>query len=171
MAPRYQEVKSAEIPEVTEDDGTRARIVCGNFWGKRGPIEGIAADPVYIDVSVPPGKRRKLPVETTSQAFAYVFAGSGKFCNASAPLAVPTEGVRWLETNPPTEANDRSLILFDRGDEVEVQAGEDGIRFLLVSGKPLQEPVAWYGPIVMNTQQELQQAYKELQQGTFLKAQ
>lgn len=171
MAPRYQEVKSAEIPEVTEDDGTRARIVCGTFWGKKGPIEGIAADPVYIDVSVPPGKRRKLPVETTSQAFAYVFAGSGKFCNASAPLAVPTEGVRWLETNPPTDANDRSLILFDRGDEVEVQAGEDGIRFLLVSGKPLQEPVAWYGPIVMNTQQELQQAYKELQQGTFLKAQ
>jgi redox-sensitive bicupin YhaK (pirin superfamily) len=85
-------------------------------------------------------------------------------------LAVPTEGVRWLETNPPAEANDRSLILFDRGDEVEVQAGEDGIRFLLVSGKPLEEPVAWYGPIVMNTQQELQQAYKELQQGTFLKA-
>src|SRR5260370_39873234 len=92
-APRYQEVKSTEIPEVTEDDGTRARIVCGNFWGKRGPIEGIAADPVYIDVSVPPGKRRKLPVETTRHAFAYVFAGSGKFCNASAPLAVPTEGV------------------------------------------------------------------------------
>jgi redox-sensitive bicupin YhaK (pirin superfamily) len=112
-----------------------------------------------------------LPVETTRHAFAYVFAGSGKFCNASAPLAVPTEGVRWLDTNPPSEATDRSLILFDSGDEVEVQAGEDGIRFLLVSGKPLQEPVAWYGPIVMNTQQELQQAYTELQQGTFLKAQ
>ena len=105
----------------------------------------------------------------TSHAFAYVFAGSGKFCNASAPLAVPTEGVRWLETNPPTEANDRSLILFDQGDEVEVQAGEDGIRFLLVSGKPLQEPVAWYGPIVMNTQQQLQEAFTELREGTFLK--
>jgi redox-sensitive bicupin YhaK (pirin superfamily) len=168
-APRYQEVKAPEIPEVTEDDGTRARIVCGNFWGKRGPIEGIAADPIYIDVSVPPGKRKKLPVETTRHAFAYVFAGSGKFCNASGPLAVPTEGLGWADTSPPTEANNRSLILFDSGDEVEVQAGEDGIRFLLVSGKPLHEPVAWYGPIVMNTQQELQQAYEELQKGTFLK--
>ena len=170
-APRYQEVKSPEIPEVTEDDGTRARVVCGSFWGKRGPIEGIAADPIYIDVSVPPGKRKTLPVETTRHAFAYVFAGSGKFCNASQPLAVPTEGVKWLETNPPTEADNRSLILFDSGDEVAVQAGEDGIRFLLVSGKPLQEPVAWYGPIVMNTQEQLQKAYQELREGTFLKVQ
>ncbi len=168
-APRYQEVKSPEIPEVTDDDGTRARVVCGNFWGKRGPIEGIAADPIYIDVTVPPGKRKILPVETTRQAFAYVFAGSGKFCNASKPLAVPTEGVKWLETAPPTEAGNRSLILFDRGDEVAVQAGDEGIRFLLVSGKPLQEPVAWYGPIVMNTQEQLQQAFEELREGTFLK--
>ena len=168
-APRYQEIKGLEIPEVTDDDGTKARLICGSFWGKRGPVEGIAADPIYIDVSVPPGKRKKLPVETTRHAFAYVFAGSGKFCNASDPLSVPTEGVKWLETNPPTEADNRSLILFDSGDEVAVQAGEDGIRFLLVSGKPLQEPVAWYGPIVMNTQAELQEAYKELREGTFLK--
>src|ERR1700758_4366899 len=168
-APRYQEIKAPEIPEVTDDDGTTARLVCGSFWGKRGPIEGIAADPVYIDVTVPPGKRKTLPVETTRHAFAYVFAGSGKFCNASAPLAVPTEGVGWLDTSPPSQADNRSLVLFDRGDEVEVQAGEDGIRFLLVSGKPLEEPVAWYGPIVMNTQEELQKAFQELQQGTFLK--
>jgi redox-sensitive bicupin YhaK (pirin superfamily) len=168
-APRYQEVKSPEIPEVTDDDGTRARIVCGSFWGKRGPVEGIAADPIYIDVTVPPGKRKTIPVETTRHAFAYVFAGSGKFCNASEPLAVPTEGVKWLETAPPTEADNRSLILFDRGDDVVVQAGDEGIRFLLVSGKPLQEPVAWYGPIVMNTQAQLRQAYEELREGTFLK--
>jgi len=169
-APRYQEIKSGDIPEVIEDDGTVARIVCGNFWGKRGPVEGIAADPIYIDVSVPPGKRRTLPVETQSQAFAYVFSGSGKFCNASDPLAVPTESVGWLDTKPPVEADNRSLILFDRGDEVTVQAGDEGIRFLLVSGRPLKEPVAWYGPIVMNTQQELQQAFNELQKGTFLKS-
>lgn len=168
-APRYQEVKSADIPEVTEDDGTKARIVCGDFWGTKGPVDGIAADPVYIDVSVPPGKRKVLPVETKNHAFAYVFAGSGKFCNASAPLAVPTESVRWLDTSPPTEADNRSLVLFDRGDEVTVQAGDEGIRFLLVSGKPLEQPVAWYGPIVMNTQEQLQQAFEELQQGTFLK--
>jgi redox-sensitive bicupin YhaK (pirin superfamily) len=168
-APRYQEIKALEIPEVTEDDGTQARIICGSFWGKRGPVEGIAADPTYLDVSVPPGKRKRLRVEKSSHAFAYVFAGSGKFCNASAPLAVPTESLGWADTALPTEVDNRSLILFDTGDEVEVQAGEDGIRFLLVSGKPLQEPVAWYGPIVMNTQAELQQAFEELQKGTFLK--
>ncbi len=169
-APRYQEIKSPEIPEITEDDGTKARLICGNFWGKRGPVEGIAADPIYVDITVPPGKRKTLPVETTRHAFAYVFAGGGKFCNASAPLAVPTEGVKWLDTAPPTEADNRSLILFDSGDDVVVQAGDEGIRFLLVSGKPLQEPVAWYGPIVMNTQAQLQQAFEELREGTFLKA-
>ncbi len=169
--PRYQEVKSNDIPEVTDDDGTHVRLVCGSFWGKKGPVEGIAADPVYIDVLVPPGKRKALPVETKSHAFAYVFAGSGKFCNASGPLSVPTEGVGWADTTLATEADNRSLVLFDRGDEVTVQAGEQGIRFLLVSGRPLEEPVAWYGPIVMNTQAELQQAYEELQRGTFLKKQ
>jgi len=167
--PRYQEVKSMDIPEITDDDGTKARIVCGNFWGAKGPVEGIAADPVYIDVSVPPGKRKTLPVETKNHAFAYVFEGSGKFCNASGPLAVPTESVGWLDTSPPPEADNRSLVLFDRGDEVTIQAGEDGIRFLLISGKPLEEPVAWYGPIVMNTQEQLKQAFEELQRGTFLK--
>jgi hypothetical protein len=170
-APRYQEVKAEDIPEITDDDGTRARVVCGTFWGRTGPVDGIAADPVYIDVSVPPGKQKTLPVETTRHAFAYVFAGAGKFCNASAPLAVPTEGVGWADTAPPKEVENRSLVLFDRGDEVSVHAGGEGIRFLLVSGKPLQEPVAWYGPIVMNTQEQLQQAFRELQEGTFLKAQ
>ena len=168
-APRYQEVKSAEIPENKDDDGTHVRVVCGTFWGMKGPVEGVAADPIYLDISVPPGRRKTLPVETTRHAFAYVFAGKGKFCNASSPLAVPTESVKWSDTAPPSHADNRSLILFDRGDEVEVQAGEDGIRFLLVSGKPLQEPVAWYGPIVMNTQDQLRQAFEELEAGTFLK--
>src|SRR5580658_1854934 len=169
-SPRYQEVKAAEIPEITDDDGTRVRVVSGTFWGKKGPVDGVAAEPVYIDVSIAPGRRKTLPVETTRHAFAYVFAGSGKFCNASGPLAVPTEGVKWLDTAPPTEADDRSLVLFDNGDELEVEAGENGVRFLLCSGKPLQEPVAWYGPIVMNTQQELRQAFEDLERGTFLKS-
>ena len=168
-APRYQEVKSAEIPEITDDDGTKVRLVCGSFWGKTGPVDGIAAEPTYLDVTVPAGHRKTLPVETTRHAFAYVFSGDGKFCNASGPLSVPTESVGWLETHPPSKADNRSLVLFDRGDEVEVQAGEDGIRFLLVSGKPLEEPVAWYGPIVMNTQEQLRQAFDELEKGTFLK--
>jgi redox-sensitive bicupin YhaK (pirin superfamily) len=169
-APRYQEVKAKDVTEIIDDDGTRVRLVCGHFWGKRGPVDGIAADPTYLDISVPPGKRKRLPVETRRHAFAYVFAGTGKFCNASGPLAVPTESVGWwTNTEPPVEAENRSLILFDAGDEVEVEAGEDGIRFLLCSGQPLQEPVAWYGPIVMNTQAELQQAYEELRKGTFLR--
>ncbi len=168
-APRYQEVKAAEIPQITDDDGTHVRVVSGEFWGKKGPVDGVAAEPVYLDVSVAPGRRKKLPVETTRHAFAYVFAGGGKFCNASEPLAVPTEGVGWLETKAPSDVDNRSLVVFDRGDEVEVQAGEEGIRFLLVSGKPLGEPVAWYGPIVMNTQQQLQEAFEELERGTFLK--
>jgi len=167
--PRYQEIKAPDVPVVTDDDGTRARVVCGSFWGKTGPVDGIAADPSYLDVSVSPGKRKTLPVETTRHAFAYVFAGSGRFCNASTPLAVPTEGVGWLDTDPPVAADNRSLVLFDQGDEVVVQAGDEGIRFLLISGQPLQEPVAWYGPIVMNTQKQLQQAFAELSAGTFLK--
>jgi redox-sensitive bicupin YhaK (pirin superfamily) len=162
-------VKAGDIPEITDDDGTRVRIVCGSFWGKRGPVEGIATDPIYIDVSVPAGKKKTLPVAVTSHAFAYVFAGEGKFCNASGPLAVPTEGVGWMDTSPPAQAENRSLVLFDSGDEVAVQTGDEGIRFLLVSGKPLEEPVAWYGPIVMNTQKELQEAYEDLERGTFLK--
>jgi redox-sensitive bicupin YhaK (pirin superfamily) len=168
-APRYQDVKAAGIPEVTDDDGTQVRVVCGTYRGTKGPVDGIAADPTYLDVSVPPRRRKTIPVEATHNAFAYVVAGAGKFCNVSGPLAVPTEGVGWADTTLPKEADNRSLVLFDRGDELVVQAGEDGIRFLLVSGKPLREPVAWYGPIVMNTQEQLQQAFDELERGTFLK--
>ncbi len=168
-APRYQDVQSTDIPEVVDDDGTKIRVICGSIWGATGPVDGIAAEPEYLDVSVPPGKRKILPVETTRHAFAYVFAGSGRFCNASAPLDVPTEGVGWSDTSLSDEADNRSLVLFDRGDEVSIQAGEKGIRFLLVSGKPIEEPVAWYGPIVMNTQEQLRQAFAEYKAGTFLK--
>jgi len=168
-APRYQDVQSADIPEVVDDDGTKIRVICGSIWGATGPVDGIAAEPQYLDVSVPPGKRKILPVETTRHAFAYVFAGSGRFCNASAPLEVPTEGVGWSDTSLSEEADNRSLVLFDRGDEISIQAGEKGIRFLLVSGKPIEEPVAWYGPIVMNTQEQLRDAFAEYKAGTFLK--
>ena len=168
-APRYQDVQSTDIPEVVDDDGIKIRVICGSIWGATGPVDGIAAEPEYLDVSVPPGKRKILPVETTRHAFAYVFAGSGRFCNASAPLEVPTEGVGWSDTSLSEEADNRSLVLFDRGDEVSIQAGEKGIRFLLVSGKPIEEPVAWYGPIVMNTQEQLRQAFAEYKAGTFLK--
>jgi quercetin 2,3-dioxygenase len=168
--PRYQDVPASEIPEIVDDDGTRVRIVCGDFWGKRGPVEGVAADPRYLDVFVPPGKRKTLPVETERHAFAYVFEGSGVFRGASEPFGVLTEkAVDDGEVLVREQTGNRSLVVFDRGDEVTVQAGEQGIRFLLVSGKPIAEPVAWYGPIVMNTQAELQQAVTELRNGTFIK--
>jgi quercetin 2,3-dioxygenase len=169
-APRYQDVKAAEIPEIVDDDGTRVRVVCGDFWGKRGPVEGVAAEPRYLDVWLPPGLRKTLPVETERHAFAYVFEGSGSFRGASQPFGVLTEKeIDGTEIVRRESTGNRSLVEFDSGDEVVVQAGAAGIRFLLVSGKPLQEPVAWYGPIVMNSQAELKQALRELQDGTFIK--
>ena len=167
--PRYQDIPSAAIPEVTEDDGTKARIICGEFWGKVGPVEGVAADPRYVDISVPPGVRRRVAVDRTRNVFAYVFAGSGAFRDASEPRQVLTEQVGTGGETAYDSAGNRSLVLFDRGDEVVVQAGDEGIRFLLVSGKPLEEPVAWYGPIVMNTQAQLEQAFTELRNGTFIR--
>jgi quercetin 2,3-dioxygenase len=167
--PRYQDIPASAIPEVTDDDGTKARIVCGEFWGKRGPVEGVAADPAYVDISVPPNTRKRIKVDVTRNAFAYVFAGAGTFRDASEPQAVLTEHTARPEAAPAYDAANHSLVLFDRGDEIVVQAGPDGIRFLLVSGKPLEEPVAWYGPIVMNTPGQLKQAMAELQDGTFIK--
>jgi redox-sensitive bicupin YhaK (pirin superfamily) len=168
-APRYQDIPAAAIPEVTEDDGTRARVICGEFWGKRGPVEGVAADPRYVDISVPPGRQKRIQVETTRNAFAYVFAGAGTFRDASDGRAVLTESAVDPNAVPVYDAKNHSLVLFDQGDEIVVQAGPEGIRFLLVSGKPLEEPVAWYGPIVMNTDAELRQAASELQNGTFIR--
>ena len=169
-APRYQDIKAAEVPEVIDDDGTRVRVVCGDYWGKRGPVEGVAADPRYLDIFVPPGKRKTLKVEVERHAFAYVFEGSGNFRAASAPFGVLTEKTDGQnEILVRERTGNRSLVLFDSGDEISVQAGDDGIRFILVSGKPIKEPVAWYGPIVMNSQAELQRAFAELKQGTFIR--
>ncbi|MFY9856170.1 MAG: pirin family protein [Terracidiphilus sp.] len=167
--PRYQDIPAAAIPEVTEDDGSKARVICGEFWGKRGPVDGVAAEPRYVDISVPPNKRKRIKVETTRNAFAYVFAGAGTFSDASEPQAVLTESAVDPNAPPTYDAKNHSLVLFDRGDEIVVQAGPEGIRFLLVSGQPLEEPVAWQGPIVMNTEAELRQAWSELQKGTFIR--
>jgi hypothetical protein len=167
--PRYQDIAAKDIPEVTDDDGTRVRVISGEFWGKRGPVEGVAADPRYLDVWVPPGKRKRLGVDRTNHAFAYVFAGSGTFRDASQPRGVLNEMTGAKDSADVNETGNRSLVLFDQGDEITVQAGDEGIRFLLVSGRPIEEPVAWYGPIVMNTQDELQRAFSELRDGTFIK--
>ena len=171
-APRYQDVPSTEIPEVIDDDGTRVKVIVGEFWGRRGPVDGIAADPQYLDIFVPAGVRKTFKVETERHAFAYIFEGSGSFRDASKPFGVRVEKeVNGEELHLRDLSGNRTLVQFDRGNEVTVQAGETGIRFLLVSGKPLKEPVAWHGPIVMNTGDELREAIRDLQNGTFIRAQ
>jgi redox-sensitive bicupin YhaK (pirin superfamily) len=166
--PRYQDIQAKDVPEATDDDGTQVRVITGEFWGRRGPVEGVAASPRYLDVWVPPNVQKRLAVDRSDHAFAYVFAGAGTFRDASPPLGVMNELTNQRDPASTAETGNRSLVLFDRGDEVVVRAGDQGIRFLLVSGRPIKEPVAWHGPIVMNTQEELQQAFNELRDGTFI---
>ena len=168
--PRYQDITSSDIPVEIDDDGTVARIICGEFWGKSGPVDGIAAEPGYVDISVPPNRRKTFKVYAYRSAFAYIFAGSGTFRDASKPVGILVEKeVAGEELHIRDMSGDRTLVVFDTGDEITVQAGDEGIRFLLISGKPIEEPVAWHGPIVMNTRQELVQAVNELRAGTFIR--
>jgi redox-sensitive bicupin YhaK (pirin superfamily) len=169
--PRYQDIAGNDVPQIIDDDGTVVKIITGNFWGKAGPVDGIAADPLFLDVSIPPNVRKTLPVDTRANAFAYVFAGQGSFVDASMPIGVRVEKeVAGEELNIRDMTGNRTLVRFGNGDDVTVQAGPDGVRFLMIAGRPLQEPVAWHGPIVMNTQAELQQAMRDLQNGNFIKA-
>ncbi|MDU8943907.1 pirin family protein [Ovoidimarina sediminis] len=171
-APRYQDIQSSDIPEIIDDDGTRVKVITGAFWGKSGPVDGIAANPQYLDVSLPPDTRKVLPVDTYANTFAYVFAGAGTFRDASDPVGVRVEKeVVGEELNIRDMTGNRTLVRFDTGDEITVTSGPEGMRFLLVSGQPIEEPVAWHGPIVMNTREELMQAMRDLNNGTFIKAQ
>lgn len=169
-APRYQDVQGKDIPEVIDDDGTRVKVIVGEFWGKRGPVDGIAADPQYLDVYVPTGVKKTFKIDTYRRAFAYVFDGQAAFADASRPTGVLLEKeVAGQEVNIRDMSGDRTLVRFGTGDEITVQAGPEGVRFLLISGAPIEEPVAWHGPIVMNTQAELQKAFAELRNGTFIR--
>lgn len=169
-APRYQDVKGKEIPEIIDDDGTRVKVIVGSFWGQSGPVDGIAADPQYLDIFVPAGKKKVLKIDTYRRAFAYIFQGSAQFADASRPQGVLLEKeVMGEEVNIRDMSGNRTLIRFGTGDEIVVQAGDQGVRFLLISGAPIEEPVAWHGPIVMNTKAELQQAMAELRNGTFIR--
>ena len=169
--PRYQDIEGTNIPEIIDDDGTSVKIIIGEFWGKRGPVDGIAADPQYLDIFVPAGVRKTFKIDTYRHAFAYVFQGAGKFDAAAEPKGILLEKeVMGEELNIRDLSGDRTLIQFDTGDEISVQAGLEGVRFLLISGAPLQEPIAWHGPIVMNTKVEIQQAISDLRNDTFIKA-
>ena len=169
-APRYQDVKSADIPVIVDDDGTTVRVIVGNFWGKAGPVDGIAADPQYLDISVPAGRKKTFKVDTYKRSFAYVFEGAAAFADASGPEGVLLEKeVAGQEVNIRDLSGNRTVVRFGTGDEITVQAGPEGVRFLLVSGSPIEQPVAWHGPIVMNTKDEIRQAMQDLRNGTFIR--
>ncbi|MFK8084067.1 MAG: pirin family protein [Granulosicoccus sp.] len=169
-SPRYQDIEGNEITELHEDDGCVIRIVVGSWRGKKGPVDGIAADPQYLDVSVPANTRKVIPIDAYRNAFAYVFQGSASFRNASDPMGIKIEKeIDGEEIFLRDRSGNRTLVLFDTGDEIVVETRDEPVRFLLISGKAIKEPVAWHGPIVMNTQQEIRQALKDLNDGSFIK--
>ncbi|MEN0039938.1 MAG: pirin family protein [Pseudomonadota bacterium] len=168
--PRYQDIAGNEFPIITDDDGVAVKIITGKFWGATGPVDGIAADPLILDVSMPANTRKVLPVDTYASTFAYIFAGAGTFKDASNPVGVKVEKeFAGEELNIRDLSGNRTLVRFDTGGEIVVNSGPEGMCFLLVSGQPIQEPVAWHGPIVMNTREELVEAVRDLQRGTFIK--
>jgi len=167
--PRYQDVPGSAVVERFEDDGTTLRVLCGDYRGLVGPVEGIAAAPRYLDIYVPPLKTRRFPMDLDAKSFAYIFDGDGVIRGSSEKRPVQVEVEEDVIAYKPVEVDNRSLVILDSGDELEVRAGEQGIRFLLVSGRPIREPVAWYGPVVMNTQEELKRAFEEIQAGSFVR--
>ncbi len=171
-APRYQDIQSRDLPLLEEDDGSKIKIIIGDYKGRKSPVDGIAADPQYLDISIPAGVRKTLTVDTYRQAFAYIFEGAGQFAAASDAQGVLVEkSLGDTEVNVRDMSGNRTLVQFGTGNEVTVQAGPKGIRFLLISGAPLQEPIAWHGPIVMNTKEEIRQAISDLNNNQFIKPQ
>ena len=169
MDPRYRDVRSEQIPELLLDNGTKIKIMCGKVGDKQGPVRDIITDPEYLDITVPAGSEFVHSTKRGHTVFAYVIEGKGYFCKEKKPFSYETEGVNYFDMQTDPFTSDRTLILFDDGDEVAVSTEADAVRFLLISGKPLGEPVAWYGPIVMNTQDELRIAFEEYRNGTFVK--
>lgn len=152
MAPRYRDIKAADIPEVAFDGGVRIKIICGEVGQVKGPVQDIVIDPQYLDITIPSEMEYQHPVKPDHTVFAYVIGGNGFFAEDSSK-----------------RFHTETLVLFDAGDGIMARAGNEELRFILVSGKPLEEPVAWHGPIVMNTEEELETAFREYSNGTFIK--
>ena len=170
VQPRYQDVNSRDIPLLEDDDGSKIKVIVGDYKGITGPVDGIAADPQYLDVYVPPYKDKRIKIDAYKNCFAYVFQGSADFAYSSNPIGIRIEKeFEGEELNIRDLSGNRTLIRFDMGDYISLKAGREGVRFLLVAGKPIKEPVAWHGPIVMNTKEELAQAFSDLRNGTFIK--
>jgi quercetin 2,3-dioxygenase len=169
MEPRYRDVRSELIPEVLTENGTRIKVICGKAADKEGPVKDIITEPEYLDITVPAGSEFAHATERGHTVFAYVIDGKGYFCKEKKPFSYEMEGVNYFDMKADPFVSNRTLVLFDDGDEVAVSTEAEPVRFLLVSGKPIREPVAWYGPIVMNTQDELRVAFEEYRNGTFVK--
>ena len=169
MVPRYRDVKSSQIPEVSLKEGVQVKILCGKVNGVQGPVRDIVTNPAYLDITVPAGTIFTQPITPGQNAFAYVIEGEGYFDPNRDPYAHEVIGTNYFDFNRSCLCRNETIVLYDDGEEVAVTAGKDGVRFLLISGKPIGEPVAWYGPIVMNTQEELKIAFEEFQSGSFIK--
>jgi redox-sensitive bicupin YhaK (pirin superfamily) len=169
MRPRYQEIKSSKIPELLMGKGLKVRVICGEVNGVEGPVREIVTDPEYLDVTVPAHEKFSHITMPDYTVFAYVIEGKGYFDDEEDPCALEIEGSRYLDPAENCAIRPECLVLYGAGDSIEVTAGDKGVRFLLISGKPIGEPVAWYGPVVMNTQEELKTAFEEYRQGTFIK--
>lgn len=169
MNPGYQEIKDADIPELAIENGAKVKVICGTFNGTQGPVKDIVTDPEYLDVTVPAGSSFMHSVKEGHTAFAYAVDGEGYFDETRAPHAFEREGSNYFDYQLDCLIRPESLVLYENGTEVRITTDKKPARFLLISGKPLNEPVAWYGPIVMNTQEELQTAFEEYRNGTFIK--
>ena len=169
MVPRYQDIKSAQIPLVTLEGGVTVRLICGEVAGVRGPVQNIVIDPQVLDVTIPAKTRFTFPTQPGYTVFAYIIDGKATFCDEQDPFAYDREGSNYFDTQHDQWLGDRTLVVFEDGEQILVNTEDYPVRFLLISGRPIREPVAWYGPIVMNTEQELRQAFDELDQGTFIK--
>jgi len=169
MAPRYQDVKADQIPTVSLDNGVAIKIICGRVGSVSGPVDDIVIDPSYLDITVPPDTTYIHPTPVGHTVLTYVIEGRGYFCSEKKPFTFEAEGVNYFDMRSEPAADNETLLLFENGDHVYVNTESESIRFLLIAGKPIREPVAWYGPIVMNTREELQIAFDEYDKGTFVK--
>jgi redox-sensitive bicupin YhaK (pirin superfamily) len=169
MNPRYQEVKQSDIPEVVLDNGTKIKLICGSYKNTKGPVRDIVVDPEYLDITVPAHSEFVHATKRGYTVFAYVIDGQGFLCRERTPFSYEADGENYFDITREPYASNGTLVLFDDGDEVSVQTEDKAVRFLLISGKPIGEPIAWYGPVVMNTQKELEIAFREYQNNTFIK--
>jgi len=169
MAPRYRDIKADRIPTVILDNGVKIKIICGRVNGTDGPVHDIVISPEYLDITVPPNTTYLHPAVIGHTVLTYVIGGSGYFCREKKPFTFAAEGVNYFDMQSGPSVDNGTLVLFEDGDHIYINTEEESMRFLCIAGKPIHEPVAWYGPIVMNTREELRIAFEEYDKGTFIK--